>query len=106
MQAKRAAQRAVGSRNAQAHLPSRSQHASRCRPGVVLAATASAEAPSAAVESDDDERQPVSAGRAEQLGTASTETLYDAVVVGGGMGGLTAATQMAAKGAKVLVLEK
>jgi len=58
------------------------------------------------VESDDDERQPVSAGRAEQLGTASTETLYDAVVVGGGMGGLTAATQMAAKGAKVLVLEK
>ena len=32
--------------------------------------------------------------------------LYDAVVVGGGMGGLTTASQMAAKGAKVLVLEK
>lgn len=31
---------------------------------------------------------------------------YDAVVIGGGMGGLTAATQLAAKGAKVIVLEK
>ena len=31
---------------------------------------------------------------------------YDAVVIGGGMGGLTAATQLAANGAKVIVLEK
>ena len=37
---------------------------------------------------------------------ARTDVLYDAVIVGGGMGGLTTATQMAAKGAKVLVLEK
>ena len=34
------------------------------------------------------------------------DVLYDAIVVGGGMGGLTTASQMAAKGAKVLVLEK
>ena len=33
-------------------------------------------------------------------------TLYDAIIIGGGMGGLTTASQMAAKGAKVLVLEK
>lgn len=31
---------------------------------------------------------------------------WDAIVVGSGVGGLTAGTQMAAKGAKVLVLEK
>ncbi len=31
---------------------------------------------------------------------------YDAVVIGGGMGGLTAATQLAANGARVIVLEK
>lgn len=37
---------------------------------------------------------------------ARTDVLYDAVIVGGGMGGLTTATQMAAKGAKVVVLEK
>ena len=31
---------------------------------------------------------------------------WDAIVIGSGVGGLTAGTQMAAKGAKVLVLEK
>ena len=31
---------------------------------------------------------------------------YDAVIIGSGIGGLTTATQMAAKGAKVVVLEK
>ena len=37
---------------------------------------------------------------------APTEFEYDAVIVGSGIGGLTTATQMAAKGAKVVVLEK
>ncbi|KAK9790545.1 hypothetical protein WJX73_008664 [Symbiochloris irregularis] len=37
---------------------------------------------------------------------ASVDVVYDAVVIGGGMGGLTAATQLAAKGAHVAVLEK
>lgn len=32
--------------------------------------------------------------------------VYDAIIIGGGMGGLTTASQMAAKGAQVLVLEK
>ena len=31
---------------------------------------------------------------------------YDAIVIGSGMGGLTTASQMVSKGAKVLVLEK
>ncbi|MDJ0526049.1 MAG: NAD(P)-binding protein, partial [Microcystis sp. M53600_WE12] len=30
---------------------------------------------------------------------------YDAIVIGSGIGGLVTATQLAAKGAKVLVLE-
>jgi sRNA-binding protein len=55
-------------------------------------------------------RQPVgdraAAAPAQQRQQAPTDVLYDAVIVGGGMGGLTTATQMAAKGAKVLVLEK
>lgn len=46
---------------------------------------------------------PASQRQAQQ---APTDVQYDAIVVGGGMGGLTTATQMAAKGAKVLVLEK
>ena len=37
---------------------------------------------------------------------APTDGEYDAVIIGAGMGGLTTASQMAAKGAKVLVLEK
>ena len=55
-------------------------------------------------------RQPVgerkAAASAQQAQQAPTDVLYDAVIVGGGMGGLTTATQMASKGAKVLVLEK
>jgi len=35
----------------------------------------------------------------------TAQTLYDAIVVGSGIGGLVTATQLAAKGAKVLVLE-
>jgi len=37
---------------------------------------------------------------------APTDVLYDAVIVGGGMGGLTTAAKLAARGAKVVVLEK
>lgn len=39
-------------------------------------------------------------------GQAPTDVEYDAVIIGSGMGGLTTAARMAAKGAKVLVLEK
>lgn len=38
--------------------------------------------------------------------TAATGIEYDAIIIGGGVGGLTAAAQMAAQGAHVLVLEK
>lgn len=37
---------------------------------------------------------------------APTDVEYDAVVVGGGMGGLTTAAKLVEKGAKVVVLEK
>lgn len=47
-------------------------------------------------------QQPV----ATKHGGAPTDIEYDAVIVGSGMGGLTTACQMAAKGAKVVVLEK
>ena len=39
-------------------------------------------------------------------GSAPTDVVYDAVVVGGGVGGLSVATQLVAKGASVVVLEK
>ncbi|MDJ0571748.1 MAG: carotene isomerase [Pleurocapsa sp. MO_192.B19] len=38
--------------------------------------------------------------------TISSTTTYDVVVIGSGIGGLVTATQLAAKGAKVLVLER
>ncbi|KAJ4979563.1 hypothetical protein NE237_010343 [Protea cynaroides] len=41
----------------------------------------------------------------DEIGGAS-EVNYDAIVIGSGIGGLVAATQLAVKGAKVLVLEK
>ena len=43
---------------------------------------------------------------AAHAGGAPTDVVYDAVVVGGGVGGLSVATQLVAKGASVLVLEK
>ena len=43
---------------------------------------------------------------AHESGSPDPNVLYDAIIIGGGMGGLTTASQMAAKGAKVLVLEK
>ena len=46
------------------------------------------------------------AGTAASVGSAPTDVVYDAVVVGGGVGGLSVATQLVAKGASVLVLEK
>jgi prolycopene isomerase len=40
------------------------------------------------------------------IATASTTTNFDVVVIGSGIGGLVTATQLAAKGARVLVLER
>ncbi|CAI9779813.1 unnamed protein product [Fraxinus pennsylvanica] len=40
------------------------------------------------------------------IGADSNSNHYDTIVIGSGMGGLVAATQLAVKGAKVLVLEK
>ncbi|KAL4423632.1 hypothetical protein ABPG77_009219 [Micractinium sp. CCAP 211/92] len=41
-----------------------------------------------------------------KAGGAPTDIEYDAVIIGSGMGGLSTAAQLAAKGAKVVVLEK
>ena len=43
---------------------------------------------------------------ATTTGGPDPNVLYDAIIVGGGMGGLTTASQMASKGARVLLLEK
>eukprot|EP00884_Botryococcus_braunii_P012292 jgi/Botrbrau1/21063/Bobra.0144s0062.1 len=68
------------------------------RPEIVLKATAL----------EDVKASPAQAAPAgpEEGGGAPTDIEYDAVIIGAGMGGLTTASQMASKGAKVVVLEK
>jgi prolycopene isomerase len=53
-----------------------------------------------------EEALPVDPATAHPASRAPTDFEYDAVIIGSGIGGLTTATQMAAKGARVVVLEK
>ena len=75
-------------------------HTSRLNRRRVLRAIAQSEA--VVVE----EALPVAASAVHPSSRAPTDIEYDAVIIGSGIGGLTTATQMAAKGAKVVVLEK
>lgn len=51
--------------------------------------------------------EPAMCARLQQLSRqASSDQEYDAIVIGGGVGGLTTAAQMVSRGLKVLVLEK
>lgn len=58
------------------------------------------------VETVEAVRPAATPGGSAARGRAPLDELYDAVIIGGGMGGLATATQMAAKGARVVVLEK
>ncbi|KAK9827277.1 hypothetical protein WJX81_007326 [Elliptochloris bilobata] len=73
-----------------------------CRAGRRELRRAARAAAAAAVSAPERE----AAEAAASIGSAPTDVVYDAVVVGGGVGGLAAATQLAAKGASVVVLEK
>jgi heptaprenylglyceryl phosphate synthase len=80
--------------------------AGRSQPTAAVATNADATVSHPAAWAETGSRTPIQQSAQHKAGGASTDTLYDAVIIGGGMGGLTTATQMAAKGAKVLVLEK
>ncbi|KAK9809036.1 hypothetical protein WJX72_008256 [[Myrmecia] bisecta] len=80
-----------------------------CRGVAPVAVQAPAHVAGSASSSDtssDERRSTRSSPSTASTSQAPTDLEYDAVIVGGGMGGLTTATQMAAKGARVVVLEK